>query len=116
MFETMLREMLLKLIREDDEFRGVVLNLCSDMYDNSVKHAVKYTIENDEQVQDVIRKQATTDIGELITDMIERDEVVKESISTAVHQVIENSEYVSRMIDGQVTELIENLTFEVSVR
>jgi hypothetical protein len=115
MFETMLREMLLHLVREDTEFRGAVYKICTDTYDRSVVGAVKHVIENDDHVQDVIRKQATTDIGELITDMIERDEVVKESISTAVHQVIENSEYVSRMIDGQVTERIENLTFEVSV-
>jgi rRNA-processing protein FCF1 len=115
MFETMLREMLLKLIREDAEIFNELRKMNSSMYDSSITSAVKYVIENDEQVQDVIRKQATTDIGELVTDMIERDETVKESISTAVHQVIENSEYVSNMIDTQVIDRIENLTFEVSV-
>jgi hypothetical protein len=107
--------MLLKLIREDAEVFNELRKMNSSIYDNAVKQAVEYMIVNNDEVQDVIRKQATTDIGELITDMIERDEVVKESISTAVHQVIENSEYVSRMIVDQVNERIENLTFEVSV-
>jgi hypothetical protein len=115
MFETMLREMLLKLIREDREFRTHIYNMCEEQYNRSVGVAVQHSLLNNEQVQDVIRKQATTDIGELITDMIERDEVVKESISTAVHQVIIDSEYVSRIIVDQVNERIENLTFEVSV-
>jgi hypothetical protein len=98
MFEQMLRELLLKLIREDTEIRDTINIFCGQVYDKSVKQAIKYTIENDEQVQDVIRKQATLDIGELIIEMIDHDDNVINSIRSMVQ------------------DKIDDLTFEVIVR
>jgi predicted transcriptional regulator len=119
MFETMLREMLLKLIREDLEFRDTINILCGQMYDNSVKHAVKYTIDNDGvvkamirqmikqsleedgDIQDVIRKQATTDIGELIVMTVREDSSIADWLNDAIAEAIDDK--------------IKDLTFEVSV-
>jgi hypothetical protein len=115
MFETMLREMLLKMVREDPDFRAEIMKISGEMYDNSVKQAVKYVIENDEAMQDVIRKQATTDIGELITDMIERDDVVKESFTARIVHAVNNDEQVIDAITERIDRAINDLTFEVSV-
>lgn len=115
MFETMLREMLLKLIREDAEIFNELRKMNGYMYDNSVASAVKYVIENDEQVQDVIRKQATKDIGELITDMIERDEVVNTTLTDKIVRAVNNDEHVIDSITERIDQAINDLTFEVTV-
>jgi len=98
MFEQMLRELLLKLIREDTEIRNELFFAQARVYDNSVTDAVKYTIENDEQVQDAVRKQATLDVGDLIVEMIDHDENVISSIRSMIR------------------DKIDDLIFEVTVR
>lgn len=72
MFEQMLKELILKLIREDSEVRTEFIHMMNVYYDISVTHAVKHSIENDGDIQDVIRKQATTDIWEAIEDDVDR--------------------------------------------
>ena len=71
MFEEMLKDLLLKMIREDEDVQAAIITTCSNAYDTPVKHAVKFSIENDESVQDVIRKQATMDIWQAIEDDVE---------------------------------------------
>ena len=71
MFEQMLKELILKLIREDRDVQLAIIEWTSDAYNTSVQNSVKWAIENDESVQDVIRKQATTDIFEAIADDVE---------------------------------------------
>jgi cellobiose phosphorylase len=83
MFEQMLKELLLKLLREDLEVQAAVIGNCDTSYDRSVQSTVKYVIENDETVQDVIRKQATTDIWEAIED----------DVSRAIDRVVDNLNY-----------------------
>lgn len=87
MFEEMLKELLLKLIREDTDVQSAMLVWASNSYAASVTTAVKCVIESDEMVQDVIRKQATTDIFEAIADDVE--------------------EAIERVVDG--------LTFDINV-
>ena len=71
MFEEMLKDLLLKMIREDEDVQAAIITTCANAYDTSVKHAVKFSIENDESVQDVIRKQATMDIWEAIEEDVD---------------------------------------------
>ncbi len=71
MFEQMLKEMFIKIIREDETLKAEFLVLAAKSYELSVTRSVKYVIENDESVQDVIRKQATTDIWEAIEDDVD---------------------------------------------
>ena len=115
MFETMMREMLLKMIREDAEFRREVISLVSDVYNAHIQHAVKYVIESDEQVQDVIRKQVTMDIGELITDLIQCDEGVNNTLTDKIVRAVNNDERVIDSITERIDQAISGLTFEVSV-
>jgi hypothetical protein len=82
MFEQMLKELLLKLLREDMEVQAAIIGNCDTSYDRSVQSTVKYVIENDDTVQDVIRKQATTDIWEAI------EENVEETIDSALQELI----------------------------
>jgi hypothetical protein len=129
MFETMLREMLLHLVREDAEFRSEIYGLCEEQYNRSVGVAVQYVIlndgiakatirqmikqslEEDGDIQDVIRKQATTDTGELIIDMIERDLSVNQALISKIELVLEDNPFIAETIDDK----IKDLTFEVSV-
>ncbi len=71
MFEQMLKEMFIKIIREDETLKAEFLVLAAKSYELSVTRSVKYVIENDESVQDVICKQATTDIWEAIEDDVD---------------------------------------------
>ena len=80
MFEQMLKELILKLLREDLEVQAAVIGNCDISYDRSVQSTVKYVIESDEMIQDVIRKQATTDIWGAIEDDVKscvEDEIDK---------------------------------------
>lgn len=104
MFELMLRELLLKMVREDTEFR------------DSVSIAVKNAIENDDLVQDAIRKQATTDISELIIDMFDSSQSIDEILTKKIVDVIENNKEVVNSISEHVDHLVDELTFEVTVR
>lgn len=47
--------------------QNAIIEWTTKTYDQSVTDCVKRSIENDETVQDVIRKQATTDIWEAIS-------------------------------------------------
>lgn len=82
MFEQLLKELLLKLIRDDPDVQAAMLVWASNAYATSVTTAVKHVIENDESVQDVIRKQATTDIWEAIEDEV--DTAITSSINELV--------------------------------
>lgn len=104
MFELMLRELLLKMVREDTEFR------------DSVSIAVNNAIENDDLVQDAIRKQATTDISELIIDMFDSSQSIDEILTKKIVDVIENNKEVVNSISEHVDHLVDELTFEVTVR
>lgn len=68
MFEQLLKEMILKMINEDPDIRSMLWKMMMENYDMAISRSVKHIIENDESVQDVIRKQATTDIWEAIED------------------------------------------------
>lgn len=104
MFEFLLREFLLKMINEDAEFR------------NSLKELLQQVIATDEIVQDVIRKQATTDIGELIIDMFDSSQSIDEILTKKIVDVIENNKEVINSISEHVDHLVDELTFEVTVR
>lgn len=71
MFEQLLKEMILKMINEDPDIRSVLWKTMMENYDMVISRSVKHIIENDESVQDVIRKQATTDIWEAIEDDVD---------------------------------------------
>lgn len=75
MFEQMLKEHLIKLLQDDLAVRNAITpmlaKIAREVYNTSVQEAVKWVIENDETVQDVIRKQATTDIWEAIEDDVD---------------------------------------------
>jgi hypothetical protein len=65
MLEQMLKEFLIKLIREDRDVQSAINVWATDAYLNSVTSSVKHTLENDESVQDVIRVA----IGEAIDNL-----------------------------------------------
>lgn len=71
MFEQMLKDYIIKLIRQDPDVILAIIASSREAFDTSVQHAVKHVIETDESVQDVIRKQATTDIWEAIEDDVD---------------------------------------------
>jgi hypothetical protein len=72
---------------------------------------IKQSLEEDGDIQDVIRKQATTDTGELIIDMIERDLSVNQALISKIELVLEDNPFIAETIDDK----IKDLTFEVSV-
>lgn len=51
--------------------QNAIIEWTTKTYDQSVTDCVKRSIENDETVQDVIRKQATTDIWEAISEEVD---------------------------------------------
>jgi len=72
MFEQMLKDYIIKLIRQDPDVILAIIASSREAFDTLVQHTVKYVIENDEMIQDVIRKQATTDIWQAIEDDVDR--------------------------------------------
>ena len=104
MFEFLLCEFLLKMTNEDAEFR------------NSLKELLQQVIATDEIVQDVIRKQATTDIDELIINMFDSSRSIDEILTKKIVDVIENNKEVVNSISEHVDHLVDELTFEVTVR
>jgi predicted transcriptional regulator len=121
MFEQLLREMILMLLREDTDIRTALVTLAAEGYDKSVRNAVKFAIENDEQVQDVIRKQATMDIGELIVDTLKDlldgdDDDITSAFNKKIVDAIDHDMDVASSIRFIVSDKIETLNFEVTVR
>jgi hypothetical protein len=80
MLEQMLKEFLIKLIREDRDVQTALIRVVEDQDLENLTYTVKNLLLNSDSIESVIRKQATTDIWEAIED----------DVNVAIGEAIDN--------------------------